>query len=353
MSSRLIKLTSIILTAFLVSITLDVAFNNGELSRKYIPEPFLERFEGVGEKVGEKLWDLAGKDPIRDGLEKHLNNGKELSAVAPIAARLKGRNLLESAWNVVSWEDGHITYDGTRVDPLMKPIPETLKEGKGICGDYTLLTLALLLEMNYSPLYALAITFNDSDTGHLTAVIEYGGKFYVVDQHPPLMDLASYYRHWAIYRAEYANESPQHIQKAVLYEVFRKGNSVKVKEVKILSAEDFLSEDYNMTIVDVQRFSRDLLHAFSSEYSIPIDARLERARERDDLPYDTVEIFVLRLPGYADYYLPETEGELVGEVLRSVQDNGKLEEALQHSDGIWVSASIDGNDIKVTLYLGR
>ncbi len=353
MSSRLIKLTSIILTAFLVSVTLDVAFNNGELSKRYIPELFLERFEGVGEKVGEKLWGLVGKDPIEDELERHLNSREELSAAAPLAIRLKGKDLLESAWNVVTWEDEHMTYDGTRIDPLMKPIPEILKEGKGICGDYTLLTLAILLDMNYSPLYALAITFNDSDTGHLTAVLEYGGKFYVADQHPPIMDLASYYRHWAIYRFEYANETPRHIQRAVLYKVFRRGSSVKVEKVRGLSAEDFLSEDYNMTGADVQKFSSDLLHAFSSEYNIPVDARLERARERDDLPYDAVEIFVLRLPGYADYYLPETEMELVGEVLRSVRDNRKLEMALQHSSGIWLSASIDGNDITVTLYLGR
>jgi hypothetical protein len=175
----------------------------------------------------------------------------------------------------------------------------------------------------------------------------------VVDQHPPLMDLASYYRHWAIYRAEYANESSQHIQKAVLYKVFWKGDSVKVEEVKSLSVEDFLSEDYNMTQTDVQRFSSDLLHAFSSKYGIPVDGRLEWAEERDDLPYENVEIFALRLPGYADYYLPETEGELVNEVLRSVQDNEKLKTALQHSTGIWLSSSIDGNDIKITLYLGR
>ncbi|NJF25095.1 transglutaminase-like domain-containing protein [Thermococcus sp. Bubb.Bath] len=353
MASRLIKLTSLILAAFLVSVTLDVAFNNGEFSHKCLPHPFLERFEGVGEKVGEKLWKLVGVDPIRDELEKHLNSKEELSAVAPLAAQLKGENILESAWNVVSWEDEHMTYDGTRIDPLMKSIPQILKDGKGICGDYTLLTLALLLEMNYSPLYVLAITFNDSDTGHLTAVVEHDGKFYVVDQHPPLMDLASYYRHWAIYRVEYSNESPQHIQKAVLYKVFREGNSVKVEEIRSLSVEDFLSEDYNMTQVDIQRFSSDLLHAFSSEYVIPVDGRLEGAGERDGLPYSAVGIFVLKLPGYADYYLPETERELVDEVLRSVQDNGKLEEALQHSTGIWLSVSIDGNDIKITLYLGR
>jgi hypothetical protein len=152
MTSRLIKLTSVILTVFLVSVTLDVAFNNGEFSQKYLPRPFLERFEGVGEKVGEKLWDLVGVDPIRDELEKHLNNREELSAVAPLAVQLKGNDILESAWNVVSWEDEHMTYDKTRIDPLMKPIPQILKDGKGICGDYTLLTLALLLEMNYSPL---------------------------------------------------------------------------------------------------------------------------------------------------------------------------------------------------------
>lgn len=354
MSSKLLKVTSLILAVFLLLVTLDVSLNEGNLSKRYLPAPLIDRFRGVGEEVGERLWDTFGSDPVRDALEEHLNDREELSAVEPLARELKGSDILESAWNVLFWEDEHLNYDYSRTEPVIRPIPEILEDGKGICGDYTVLTLAFLLQMNYSPLYALAIAFNDSDTGHLTAALSYRGKLFVVDQHPPVMDLGSYYRYWAVYRWKHFNESPRHIESAVLYRVEREGGSVIVEKVREMRASDFLRDDYNTSEEDVAKVRYELLALLSQNYGLRIDPALREAYERESAPkgYSELVVFKIFLPGYADFYFPEGEEYFVMDIYRKLESEEKIREEVSGARALWIDVTKSTDSLLVILYIG-
>jgi hypothetical protein len=353
MSSKLLKATSLVLSVFLLLVTLDISLNGGSFSRKYIPSSLLDRFEGVGEEIGQTVWDTFGMDPVQRALEEHLNSEEELSEVRPIAEKLKGADILESAWNVLFWEDGHINYDNSRTDPLVQPIPEILKTGKGICGDYTLLTLALLLEMNYSPLYVLRISFNDSDVGHLTAAILYRKKLLIVDQHPPVMNRGAYYRYWAIYRREYLNETPHHIEGAVLYRVSWEDGSVNVEKVGRLSLGAFFAEDYNMTESDIFRVKYDLLSMITRSYGLSVDQSLPTLEEADHSPgsYSRLVVFRLLLPGYADFYLPESEEYFVKDVYRKIVSQKDIVTELSSGKSMWINVSKSDGSLSITLYI--
>ncbi|MDV3103846.1 transglutaminase-like domain-containing protein [Thermococcus waiotapuensis] len=351
--SRVLKAISLILVALVVFVSLDVAYNDGELSRRYLPQVFNLSREAEN-AIREKISDKITGDPIEEALEKHLNNRSEIQTVGYLAAELKGSDILESAWNILRWEDEHISYDFSRREPLMRPIPQILTSERGICGDYTLLTLAILVQMNYTELYAMAITFNESDAGHLTAVINYNGKFLVVDQHPPVMDIGSYYWYWSVYRVEYLNESPQHIKTATLYRItVENSERIKVEKAGELEADDFLKEDYSIGHSDLEGIKAKLLSRFKGDYGLKEDPSLQKYGETGEVPprYSRLYVFKVTFPGYAEFYFPEGEDYFVEDLYEKLRDSEELKDILPGSKAIWVDVTESKGSLIISLYV--
>ncbi len=134
---------------------------------------------------------------------KHHLQPKYLNEISNyVAHTLKGDSIQDTAWNIVEWEDKTIQYDytkakysgnysyalegnnvvsinATKYDKIQTP-QQTIERKKGVCIDYAILTAALLLKNGYQPVYI----FETDD--HAFAAIKINGKFYAIDQHPPI-----------------------------------------------------------------------------------------------------------------------------------------------------------------------
>ena len=341
--SKAMRLLSWVLVLLLLGVTLDVSLNDGALTKKYLPRPVLEEFEGLRERVASRAEDYL----VTEAFERYLNDPNELSVLRNISVALKGEDAVSSAWNVLTWEDEHLSYDRNRTEPMFIPPSEFISRGRGICGDYALLTAGLLLVMNHSPVYVLSIEFNDSDVGHLTAAVSVNGRYLVADQHPPLMDLGVYYRHWALYV-----DDPAHISRATVYVLSWRGGRIVMERYSELSWRDFLAQDYNMSERDLKSMSEELVRSFELRYNVVPDPTLPRiADEGVSERYHWVSLWQGIFPGYADYYLPITRDEMVDYMLDQMGTQSELGRKLRESRAFWLELSRSGVNLTLTLYL--
>lgn len=149
-------------------------------------------------------------------LECALNftlSDEEVVRVRGLSEELRGKDCVESSWNILDWVEENIEYDSYKA---MLPSPtivirgkevtiqnpervyqtpfETLRLKKGICGDYAILTFALLRNLECTA-YILKVDFEKEEIGHLATII-LADQYYVLDQKLPPMDLGSYYKKW-------------------------------------------------------------------------------------------------------------------------------------------------------------
>ncbi|HDG64053.1 MAG TPA: hypothetical protein ENG72_01630, partial [Thermococcus sp.] len=124
----------------------------------------IETTTSLPESTCPTTWRYIFKEALKCGLSSN-----ELTKISYLAIELKGQTVQESAWDILEWLQNNIEYDHYKAS-LPAPIIqisengtiigvtggegteiqtpyETIKKGKGICTDYTILTLALLLEM--------------------------------------------------------------------------------------------------------------------------------------------------------------------------------------------------------------
>ncbi|MEM2727161.1 MAG: transglutaminase-like domain-containing protein [Archaeoglobaceae archaeon] len=165
-------------------------------------------FELSREEYCNKAW--------RWDLECALNatlNDEEVAKVKDLSIELKGKDCIESSWNVLQWIEENIEYDNLKAqlptpsimtrgkevivqnpDRMHQTPIETVEIKKGICGDYAILTTALLMNLNCKA-YLLRLEFDGEEAGHLATAI-FLDQYYVLDQKLPPMDLGSYYKKW-------------------------------------------------------------------------------------------------------------------------------------------------------------
>lgn len=101
---------------------------------------------------------------------------------------------------IAEWVGKNIQYDYEREKLVMgrdlntrkvKPPIETIKDGKGICTDYTILTAAILLNNGFDEVYIVNV-FKDSFVGHTAVGVSINNTILVIDQGPPLITLNAY-----------------------------------------------------------------------------------------------------------------------------------------------------------------
>ncbi|WP_456367935.1 transglutaminase-like domain-containing protein [Thermococcus sp.] len=283
---------------------------------------------------------------LERALECYLNDQTAMKELGNLALQLKGKDVAESAWNVVEWEDSHISYDSSKspASPIQRPI-ETVQRGRGICVDYAVLTAALLIEMNYSPVYVLDINFSNSPTGHAATAIRINGTYFVLDQHPPVMDLGTYWKYWAYWN----NGSPRgnlEISGAVVYEVKKVDGSVTVRSVGKLTAQDFLSEDYSFTADDAHRVVVDLLAVLLKRHpNLHLDRKISNLDESKILPpgYSSGKTWMFSFPLFGEYYNPVFHREFVDYVYRNIASKPSLVEDLKSYSHVWVKDKLGEN----------
>ena len=175
--------------------------------------------------------------------------GAMLAPVKHLSLPLKGNTTSDTAWNVLKWVDGNIEYNKTKAlivkTELQSPV-ETVNKGDGICSDYALLTASLLLNLDINPVYVLDIKlYKDSESGgHAAVAVELNGDYFILDQHLPVMHIASYY-----YKNLYNCEE---IQRIDFYEVTLSGEKVNVSKTESLYGYQLRDRLYQVTEMDIE-----------------------------------------------------------------------------------------------------
>ncbi len=300
------------------------------------------------EEMCEKIW--------RYDLECALNHTlsfEEISKVRHLALQLKGKNCVETAWRILEWIDENISYD---YEKALLPPPvieyrgsdvrvvsggermyqtplETIMRKKGICGDYAILTAALLLASNCTA-YIFNISFAGDDENHVTAAVKFD-TYYVLDQHLPPLDLGSYYRKWI--------KDGKQIDEAVVYSV-REG----ARKIEIIRGQEMVKYDYTVSESDVRTLENMLRKKF--ELMLKYDGNLNSKR----LPpgYTLGKIWTLKAEDYAEYYTP-LFAEYIADHLYKMLMTDAVKKFASEARAFSLRVAVEGDDIIVHLTIAR
>lgn len=313
----------------------------------------------------EKLW----RYKLEYALEVALSSS-ELSKIQDLAMELKGKDIYESAWNILKWEDKNIEYDYLKAnippstvyyrtyDDIITDVEvicgtedyfqtpyETVRKGKGVCRDYALLTAGLLLAMNYSPVYVLDITYENKEVGHVVTAIKINNQYFILDQHLPVWDLGRYYHHQI--------EEGEYIKNATIYEISKGEDFAHVKKIGILTADDFIMEKYTITSNDLRRIELDLLNMFEKKSHLHRDFGISDLDQREYLPsgYSYGRIWTL----YYDqsFYHPRFHDMFINYVFENVMGNDNITADISKCNRFWIKVGLNGSIITIKLILGK
>ncbi|RLI88666.1 MAG: hypothetical protein DRO98_02690 [Archaeoglobales archaeon] len=212
-----------------------------------------------------KSWRYSFDEAVKSALCKRY-----LEQVEYVSQNIKGSDTLEIAWNILEWLDEHIEYNHSKAKIKNASIQtpyETIVIGEGICTDYTFLTAAILLNLGIEP-YILEIKYKGRDVGHACVAVEVGGELFVLDQSPPLKQLASY-----CYESELKGNR---IEKILVHKVRRAGEGVEIETKEISELE----APYSVTSMDIEDFKQSV-SKFLLKYGYKEDERLKSVSDRE------------------------------------------------------------------------
>lgn len=311
-------------------------------------------------KICGKIWRYS----FICALEYALNN-TNLENIKTFAIKLKGQSLCESVWNVLKWEGKNIKYNwskarlpatvveywGNRVKIIKKGIwyqtpAETIQKRSGICGDYAILTSALLLNLNITPYPAIV---NFTSGSHATVLTKIDGWYFVLDQHLPPMDLGAYYREWKYYRN--STFGSRTIKDIHIYEVIP-GRRAKVIDLGLISSSSMLKEDYRITDNDTKALCYALMEKFRN-VGLVSDPNLRNLKPGSSLPegYVSGRYWTFSFPHYADYYNPVFYKEYVNLFFSRIYSG--LKDDAESCNRVWVSCSINDTNLVFHILLAR
>lgn len=362
---------------FLVLVTLyDLSHTNGQLVRQAIPDDIEAKILGFWDTAKNSTEEVPSVKSLAStavacsnvdysleaALECYLNDPNEFQALEPLAFQLKSSTLQESAWNILEWEDQHIQYDwakyrGLRSTKIQKP-SETIQRGSGVCVDYAVLTAGLLLAMNYSPVYVFEIDFSNDPMGHATTAIKINGQFFMIDQHPPIMDLGTYWKYWAYWRSEYSDRTLRNliISSAKVYEARLESGKVVVDYVGTLTGEEFKKYDYTFSGADLTRLISDLRAKFIRKFpNLQLDSKISNLDIATSLPYGYSDgvTWKTTFPDFTEHYTPLFHDEFVDYIYSQIIDSKEIVSDLRTYNRFWVKGQVEGGNMKVILCLAK
>jgi len=299
----------------------------------------------------------------------------EIDKIKDLALSLKGSDVKESAWCVVEWQEKNIEYDWQKallpppkivyysIDGIITDVKvvegqnnvyqtpyETILRGKGVCRDYAILTAGLLLAMGYSPVYILQVEFEGATNDHTVAGIKIHGNYFVIDQHPPLMDLGTYYKHWMFY----TTINRDIIKEVCIYEVKLGKHLAEVKLIGTFSGAELKKYDHTLTSSDLNRICLNLSDMLRKNFNLVSDPIIENI-DKTYLPRGYIKgiIWTYRFPNYADYYHPEFHREFVKYFYKEIIKDDRVARDLNYYNRFYLKVEKDGDDLKIILNLAK
>ncbi|MCS7144816.1 MAG: hypothetical protein NZ879_07340, partial [Archaeoglobaceae archaeon] len=295
-------------------------------------------FELSREEYCNKVW--------RWDLECALNetlSEKEVLKVKDLSEMLRGRDCVESSWNILQWVEDNIEYDSykailpsptiiTRGEDITVQNPErvhqtpieTLELRKGICGDYAILISALLMNLDCKP-YILRFEFESEETGHLATAILFD-QYYILDQNLPPMDLGSYYKKW-----------------------LQEGKRIKIVQIY---DKGFLIG--NITPSEMRKFDYALSDLDLKSLEAHVRERLKKELMEDPrIPLGYWEYATLRITfyNYAELYTPLYSNKIAENIAEEVVEN--FEDKNKNWRAFKLGLRQNSNDIIVEVQLAK
>jgi len=211
-----------------------------------------------------------------DTIKSALNN-VYLKEVTGLARQLDGGSYVDKVWNVLRWVDENIEYDYSKASDIQNVTVqtpfETAKTGKGICTDYSILTAALLLDLDVNPVYILDIKYENREVGHATAAVKIDGEYFVLDQHLPPIHLGAYY-----YTSLMDGDV---ISNVTVYEVLR-GGVMEVRAIEEYKGSQIRNMLYRAGDEDLKNIRDVISKKFRAEKSwFREDVRLRSIAEKE------------------------------------------------------------------------
>ncbi|MEM2895141.1 MAG: transglutaminase-like domain-containing protein [Archaeoglobaceae archaeon] len=290
-------------------------------------------FGGISkEEYCEKVW----RYDLECALNKTLS-AEEIEKVSGIV-NLHGSNCMDFAWKTLEWVQENIRYDYVKAS-LPPPVitfkgrdviiqsterfyqtpEETVRLGRGICGDIAILTTALMLRHNCKSYVAL-VDFQNEEVDHLVSLV-FLDKLYVLDQNLPPMDLGSYYNKWL--------RAGKRIEHITIYD--------KGLKLGNLTAEELRVQDQAFTKDDLKRLETLMASEMKKRFSF---GALERFREK--------LVLIVKFEEFADYY-SDAFADKIAEFL--------VKRLLEKVEGDWDAFTLEAKakfpDLEVTLTLFR
>lgn len=306
-------------------------------------------------------------------------NQNELLNLSSLALELRRNDIRESVWNILEWENATIEYDWEKAslpspeivywsdgrvevvkgkENIIQTPTETIKRGKGICSDYAILTVALLLEMGYQPVYLFDIKFENNPVGHTTAAIKIDSSYFPIDQLPPVLDLGSYYEKWAEHQERFGNRiGNKKISTITVYQikVNESGKSrIEVVNLGNLTAEEIKQFDYAVSEKDLETISSSIIALVEKNFAIRRDPNLNDLDKMKYMPpgYRDGGSWKIQLQYFADYYNPVFHKQFSEYVFKQML-KAEIVKDLKKSNRFWVKVEKEEGDLVVKLYFAR
>ncbi len=211
----------------------------------------------------DKLYKIKmcfGLDDFRNVFNDNTINAQNIKE---LSKKLKGKDSLETAYNILKWVDENIKYDDEKAKEIiegknikLRTPEEVLKDKKGICSEYSMFIDAILLNSNITPYY-IVIKYKNKNIDHAVAAIKYNNTYYILDQHLPLVDLYHYivsshicnndtFKEIVIYRIN-KNLDKKFVKKITKFKYINKNISLKNLKDSLIK---MISKKYNIIFVE-------------------------------------------------------------------------------------------------------
>ena len=209
--------------------------------------------------------------------------------------------------------------------------------------------------MGYTP-YVLVIAFENGNL-HAATAVKIEGEYFVLDQHPPLLDLPTYYKYWAYY-----SDHPSYIANATFYKIELEEKNVSVTRIGVYDLHYYM--DHYITSYDLKKIQSDVAKFIENKYPIELDPSLEDLDVVGYLPWGYVDgrTWKITLAHYADYYNPAAHEHYVKCIFNKLMNYeewkdskkyGKFFKDFSNSNRFWIKIKENEDDLVVVFNLAR
>jgi hypothetical protein len=352
-----------------------------DTDKDYLPDGYEVR---IGTNpVYDWRYERIGTDALKSALSLLLRE-----KVENISSHfLEYNSTLDRAWATLGWIEKNIEYNTTKAEYVNQSIElwNSLNESEreqylnltmlqaandtafalrsGICTDYAILTAALLLDANVSPVYILSIDYWDRTIGHATVAVEVNDTYFILDQKLPMISLGNYY--W------YSIESNMgEIENVTFYRISLNEDGEVSVENWTWAGEMLGSMAYRMTDYDlklIENLTEELLLEKYPQYHR--DERLKKNAESDFeslvksgkpasnyLPYGFVNGWVLywTSKSFSLYYHPLLAEKLVRYYWPGpgFEKRSEWNETLKKCDAYYLKIGFTSNKTLISTHTG-